>query len=210
MRPWGGASIELSGSADAVLRIVHNESMTNILAISGSLRTRSSNSAILEAARLLAPAGMRVTLYSGIGALPHFNPDVDADDGSTLPIEVRDFRDLVGEANALLMSTPEYAHGLPGSFKNALDWLVGSTTFPGKLVAIINVSPRSIHAQAQLTEILTTMSAHLLEPASATIPLPRRDMDPESIARDAELSGQLKWLLDEIAATLEEAAGDQR
>ena len=202
--------MEVCTSEGAVLHILHNESMTNILAISGSLRTRSSNTSILGAARLLAPAGTQVTLYSGLGALPHFNPDVDTEDGSALPMEVRALRGLVGKADALLISTPEYAHGLPGSLKNALDWLVGSTTFPGKLVAVINVSPRSIHAQAQLQEILTTMSAHLLDPASETIPLPRREMDPESIVQFPEISGRLKSLLDEIRVALGQRSRDQR
>lgn len=176
----------------------HNESMTHVLAISGSLRGRSSNTSILEASRLLAPHGMRVSIYSGVGALPHFNPDLDTEDGSALPVDVAAFRDLVGAADALLISTPEYAHGLPGSFKNALDWLVGSTTFPGKPVAVLNVSPRSTYAQTQLREILTTMSARLLDVASRVIALPRRDMDDESIARDPELSRQLRSVMEEI------------
>jgi len=190
--------------------MAHNESRTDVLAISGSLRARASNTAILEAARLLAPSDMRVTICSGIGTLPHFNPDLDVEDGTGLPVEVEAFRDLVGKADTLLVSTPEYAHGLPGSFKNALDWLVGSTTFPGKPVAVVNVSPRSIHAQAQLREILITMSAQLLDAASRTVTLPRRDMDASSIAADPELAAQLRSLLGEIAATAKSSAGTRR
>ena len=182
----------------------------HILAISGSLRARASNTSILEAARLLAPAGMRITIYSGIGRLPHFNPDLDAEDGSALPAEVSAFRDLVGGADALLLSTPEYAHGLPGSFKNALDWLVGSITFPGKAIAVINVSPRSVHAQAQLRETLATMSARLLDAPSRTIALPHRDMDADSISRDPELSRQLRSVLEEVALSVGTATSDPR
>ena len=174
----------------------------NILAISGSLRAHASNTAVLEAARHLAPPGMRVSVYWGIGALPHFNPDLDREDGVGLPTEVARFRDLVGEADALLISTPEYAHGLPGAFKNVLDWLVGSTSFPGKPVAVINVSPRSVYAQEQVREVLATMSARLLDEASRTIPLPRRDLDAQSIAKDQELALLVRSVLDAIALAL--------
>lgn len=91
---------------------------------------------------------------------------------------------------------------MPGSFKNALDWLVGSTTFPGKPVAVLNVSPRSVHAPAQLREILATMSARFLDGASRTIALPRRDSDANSIARDPEISASLRSLLGEIVAAV--------
>ena len=151
----------------------------------------------------LAPEGMRISLFSGLDGLPHFNPDLDREDSIGLPTEVARFRQLVAEADALLISTPEYAHGLPGAFKNALDWLVGSTSFPGKPVAVINVSPRSVHAQAQLREILTTMSARLLAGASRTIPLPRRDIDAHAIAQDHELALAVRSVLDAIALALD-------
>lgn len=100
--------------------------MIRLLALSGSLRARSSNGALLEAAALLAPAGMRIEPFAGIGALPHFNPDLEA---GALPDAVRALRERVGAADGLLISCPEYARGIPGSFKNALDWLVGGPEF---------------------------------------------------------------------------------
>jgi Predicted flavoprotein len=100
-----------------------------ILAISGSLRAKSSSTSLVEAARLLAPPGVTVTVYDGLGSLPHFNPDLDAE-GSVPPAEVGQLRTQIGEADALIISTPEYAHGVPGSLKNALDWLVSSFEFP--------------------------------------------------------------------------------
>lgn len=172
-----------------------------ILAISGSLRAGASNTVLLDAAGRLAPAGMTVHRYAGIGSLPHFNPDDDQDDGQ-LPLSVRDLRVLVGESDALLISTPEYAHGLPGAFKNALDWLVASTEFPGKPVAVISPSARSTHAQAQLREVLTTMSARLIERASVVVPLPSRDMDAEAIIADRELARVLRSVLTEIATAV--------
>src|SRR2546425_6156409 len=97
-----------------------------ILAVSGSLRAVSKNTAILEAARLLAPPRVEITLYTGLDTLPHFNPDLDTPDGRSGPEAVADWRAGVAQADGLLISSPEYAHGLPGTLKNALDWLVSS------------------------------------------------------------------------------------
>ena len=90
-----------------------------ILAISGSLRTQSSNALLLQAAVRLAPEGMSVTLYQSLSELPHFNPDLD---GGRLPATVRELRALLAAVDGVLISSPEYAHGIPGSLKNALDW----------------------------------------------------------------------------------------
>ena len=155
-----------------------------IMAISGSLRSNSSNTAVLGAASRLAPSGAQVILYGGLGELPHFNPDLDA---SPPPI-VRELREEVGRADALLISTPEYAHGLPGSLKNLLDWLVGSLEFPGKPVALINTSPRAHHAHDQLIEVLTTMSACLVHEASLTLPLLGRELGADGIASEPEMA----------------------
>jgi chromate reductase, NAD(P)H dehydrogenase (quinone) len=156
-----------------------------ILAISGSLRAISFNSAALWAAIALAPAGVEISFYSGLADLPHFNPDRDAE---PLPDVVKALRDIVGRSDGLLMAVPEYAHGIPGTFKNALDWLVSGVEFPGKPVALINTSQRATHAQAQLREILATMSARLIDGACLTLPLMGRNLDAAGILADAELA----------------------
>ena len=130
-----------------------------IIAISGSLRATSLNTAVLHAARRLAPAGVRIELFDGIGKLPFFNSDLE---GERLPQDVANFRNVIGAADGLLISSPEYARGVAGVMKNALDWLVGSQEFPGKPVALINTSPRASHALASLTLTLETMSARLV------------------------------------------------
>src|SRR5690242_9174445 len=101
-----------------------------LLAISGSLRAGSSNTAILQAARLVAPSDVELVLYEGLAELPAFNPDLDTVEGDRVPERVRELRALVGSADGLLICSPEYAHGIPGSLKNLLDWLVGSVEFP--------------------------------------------------------------------------------
>lgn len=167
-----------------------------ILAISGSLRAASSNTAVIEAARLLAPSDTEVVIYHGLGELPHFNPDVEM---GVLPPAVAELRAVVGDADALLVCSPEYAHGVPGSMKNALDWLVGGPEFVGKPVALVNASPRSVHAQAQLAETVATMSGVLVEGACVALPLSGRSLDAPGIAADPELSATLAGALAALA-----------
>ena len=159
-----------------------------LLAISGSLRVASSNTAVLQAAAKLAPAGVAIELYRQLGDLPHFNPDFD---NERVPGIVANFRALIGAADGVLISSPEYARGVPGTLKNALDWLVGSLEFPNKFVALINVSPRATSAQASLTTTLETMSARIVAEACVTLPLLGTSLGAEEIVANAELAGPL-------------------
>ena len=171
----------------------------NILTLSGSLRTVSSNSATLDAAALLAPGDMMLTRYTGLADLPHFNPDLD---GDAPPLEVIELRRLVGAADGLLISSPEYAHGLAGSFKNALDWLVRSVDFPGKPVALINVAPRASHAEAHLREVLVTMAARLVEEAMLTLPIQGSKLDAAGIAANPAFAGPLREMLEKLRGAI--------
>jgi chromate reductase len=174
-----------------------------ILAISGSLRAHSSNTETLRAAAIVAPESVTVTLYDGLGGLPHFNPDLDGE-GAVPPDSVREFRSAVGEADALLICSPEYAHGVPGSLKNALDWLVSSSEMLFKPVGLINVSPRSTHASASLAETLRTMSTVLVEGASIELPLGGKGLDAAGIAADAQLARPLRSAIDALVAAAAE------
>src|SRR5438445_7359837 len=130
-----------------------------IVAICGSLRARSSNLALLKAAAKIAP---EVTIYDGLASLPHFNPD-DDEDGATPPPAVAELRTSLAAADGILISTPEYAHGLPGSLKNALDWLVSDGALVDKPVAILSASPTGGQfAQASLVETLRTINWQVL------------------------------------------------
>ena len=141
-----------------------------VLAISGSLRKGSTNTAALEALARLAPDGVKVLVYRDLARLPPFNPDDDVEDAPK-PEPVETLRRLVGASDAIVIAAPEYAHGVPGVLKNALDWLVASDTFAGKSVALINASPRAFHAQAALREILATMAARFVPEAFTSLPL---------------------------------------
>ncbi len=168
-----------------------------VAAISGSLRAGSSNTAVLRAAVRLAPDGVEIALFEGIAALPFFNPDLDRD---TVPAPVEAMRRLVGSVDGLLISSPEYARGVAGVLKNALDWLVGSHEFPDKPVALINTSPRATHALAALTLILETMSARIAQDACVTLPLLGVPSDEDSILADPALAAPLRMAMERFAA----------
>jgi chromate reductase len=138
-----------------------------VLALCGSLRAASMNAALLRATARLAPEGVTVDLFDRLGDLPLFNPDLE----TSLPAAVRRLHDAVATSDALLVASPEYAHGVTAVIKNALDWLVGFPPFVDTPVAIFNASPRSVHAEASLREILTTMSARIVAEACVALPL---------------------------------------
>lgn len=173
--------------------------MISILAISGSLRRASSNTALLRAAAMLAPAGMTITLYSGLAELPHFNPDLEGAE----PPAVTDLRRQLRASDGVLIASPEYAHGVAGAMKNALDWLVGGEEFVDKPVILLNASQRATHAQAALTEIVTTMAARVVVEASVIVPLLGQQLDAAGIAAHPEISSVLRAALTAYARAIE-------
>lgn len=179
-----------------------------ILALSGSLRAASTNTLLLQAAAALAPEGMVVRLFQGIGDLPHFNPDRDTDE--LRPAVVRRLRAAIAAADALLLSSPEYAHGVPGSLKNALDWLVSGPEFPAILVGLLSPSPHGTHAAAALRETLTTMSAELLPSVSVTVSAPRRPLGLPDILADEAVTTPLRIALDTLAMEVDRARRESR
>ena len=175
-----------------------------LLAISGSLRRASINTAVLEAMAVLAPGDVQIALYRDLAELPAFNPD-DDEDGGAPPAPVRVLRDLVAASDGIIIAAPEYAHGVAGALKNALDWLVASDALPGKPVALINTAPRAFHAQAALRETLATMSARLVPEAFATLPSIGAPMDRGSILADERSALLLREALAAFRAAI--AAG---
>ena len=157
----------------------------NILAISGSLRKGSSNTTLLEVLKLLAPAGVDITLFEGLASLPHFNPD---DDGENAPTTVMEFRNQLQQCDGVLISSPEYAHGVPGSLKNALDWIVSSGELYKKPISLINASSRATHAQASLIEIINTMGAML---TFETVALDGKRMEAVDLASESVIARQV-------------------
>jgi chromate reductase, NAD(P)H dehydrogenase (quinone) len=173
-----------------------------VLALSGSLRKTSTNTAALEALARLAPDGLKVLVYRDLGKLPHYNPDDDVEHAAK-PEPVESFRALVGASDAIVIAAPEYAHGLPGVFKNALDWLVASETFAGKPVVLINASPRAFHAQTDLREVLGTMAARLVPEAFASLPLTGKTVTADDILKDPRCALPLNQSIETLTKTLE-------
>lgn len=162
----------------------------------------SSNTALLRLAAEVAPSDVTVTMYDGLATLPHFNPD---DDVGEPPEVVRRLRTLVGEHDGLLFCSPEYAHGPPGSLKNALDWLVASEELPHKPVALLNASPWATHAQAALIETLTVMSTRIVHEACATIPVTRGDVDASGAIASPDIRRAVRGALDVFAHAIRSA-----
>jgi NAD(P)H-dependent FMN reductase len=159
-----------------------------VLALSGSLRAASINSTCLRAAAHLAPAGIEVRVHAALGDLPLFNPDLEAQ----VPPAVGRLRSEVAAAEALLIASPEYAHGVSGTIKNALDWLVSFEPFVGVPVALFNTSPRARHADAALRETLQTMSATIVEEACIGLPLLGARLDEAGICASPGLARSIR------------------
>jgi chromate reductase, NAD(P)H dehydrogenase (quinone) len=171
---------------------------STILAICGSLRSTSSNMAILRAAARVAPPGMEVVLYEGLAALPHFSPDLDVE---PLPEPVRDLRARVAAAAGLFISSPEYAHGMPGALKNALDWLVSALEALGKPVLLLSASPGgAAHAHAQFAEVLRTMNLPLVDGGAHQFT--RARLDAAGDVADPALLAALSRGLADLAAQI--------
>lgn len=148
-----------------------------LLAISGSLRATSSNAALVRAAQRLVPVGVTLEIAETVGSLPHFSPDLDVD---PLPAAVAALRAAVGRSAGIVIATPEYAHGMPGALKNALDWLVSAIEPIDKPVLLISASPGgAAHAHAQFSEVLRTMSMKLVDGGAHVFSRAKLDADGE-------------------------------
>jgi chromate reductase len=165
-----------------------------ILSFSGSQRARSWCSALLRAFKARVPAGVDFNIYEEHKQLPLFNPDLDPDP----PASVLRLRQAVSRAQAILIVSPEYAHGVSGTIKNTLDWLVSYPDFADKPVAVINPSYRSFHADAALKETLRTMSAVLIPKACLRIAVIGSAVAQEAIDDSPELAGLIDQALREM------------
>ncbi|MFV1983112.1 MAG: NADPH-dependent FMN reductase [Thiohalomonadales bacterium] len=155
-----------------------------ILALSGSLRKKSYNSALINAVAKLAPNRIKIVIFDEMDTLPLFNPDRESENINV----IRKLKNELKKSNGLLISSPEYAHGISGVLKNALDWLVSGDEFPYIPVALVNTSPRATHAQIALREVISTMSGNIIESASMVVPLLGTDFDANAIINDDKIS----------------------
>jgi len=144
----------------------------------------------------LAPEDLSLHLFCGLDDLPHFNPDLDMG----LPhAAVAEFRLQLAKSAGVIFSTPEYAHGIPGTLKNALDWVVASGELYEKPVALFNASPRAAYAQASLVETLTVMSARIVPEACIIAPLLGKNLDEDGVIAQADISRAVRSALRALA-----------
>ncbi|MBK7535995.1 MAG: NAD(P)H-dependent oxidoreductase [Myxococcales bacterium] len=175
----------------------------HLLALSGSLRSRSKNSTMLRAMALLAPAGVTLQLAPSVGELPHFNPELDDLDRGQAPAPVLALRRLLREADGVMICSPEYAHGVAGAMKNALDWLVGSGELVDKPVVVMNLSPTSFHAQAALVETLRVMSAVVME-TRVEVPISGQEVTEAQALENPATAALLRASLAAVMAAVEQ------
>lgn len=177
-----------------------------LLLLNGSLRRDSVNGALLRTVLAVVPAGITAELYGGMGQLPHFNPD---EDHAPLPPAVEALREAVARADAVLICTPEYAGALPGSFKNLLDWTVGSVVLDRKPVAWVNcsVNPAGAgDAHASLRLVLGYVGAQVIEEACTHLPVPRTRIEGDGLIHDGGLLDALRRTLAALRAGLPDAS----
>lgn len=178
-------------------------SFMDLLALSGSLRSESSNTALLRAMQALAPEGLRITLYEGLAGLPPFDPGLEPEEA---PEPVQAFRAQLRAAQGVIICTPEYAHGMPGMLKNALEWTVASGEFVAKPVAALSSSPAASggeKALAWLTQTLGVMSARIVPEISQPIPFGRSRVKANGEIVDPGLEETLRKILDGLARAVE-------
>jgi chromate reductase, NAD(P)H dehydrogenase (quinone) len=177
-----------------------------ILGSSGSLRAASSNTAVLHGMITLDLPNLEFELFSQLSELPHYNPDLDVEPE---PSPVQNFRSELRRVQAVVISTPEYAHSLPGPLKNALDWIVRSGELYEKPVAIVNPSPRSAYAQAALVEVLRAMGAKVIDEAAVTL-YPSGPLALAGILAAPSLLQPLRAFLDALLQVTGSQDGNQR
>jgi chromate reductase len=178
----------------------------HFLALCGSLRAASTNAALLRAAVRVAPPGVALHVHPSLGDLPLFNPDLEPDP----PPPVTRLRAAVAAADALVIASPEYAHGVTGTIKNALDWLVSFEPFVHKPVAVLNASPRAHHADDALRETLRTMSAQVVEDACVAIGLPGGLLDEHGLAAAPQVAAAILRALEALRAGVAPPPGAPR
>jgi chromate reductase len=178
-----------------------------ILAVSGSLRAGSYNTALARAAADLAPAGVAVELYEGLGLLPHYDQDLD-EGGVDVPGPVADLRERIEAADALLIVTPEYNGSIPGVLKNAIDWASArhrGSSLRNKTVAVAGVTTGqygAIWAQEDLRKVLGISGARVMP---GDLPVSRADQVFDESGRLADPFVKER-LREHVAALVTEAA----
>ena len=165
-----------------------------ILTICGSTRKSSTNLNLINAIRILCADFAEVDTFEGLSEIPHFNPDLDNDNP---PKNVLDFREQLKQADGILICTPEYAMGVPGTLKNAIDWTVSSMEFSHKPVALITASTAGHKAHHSLMETLRVIEADIPSTSQLVISHVRTKLQGDNIV-DVDTLNQVKNVVDSL------------
>ena len=168
--------------------------MKNVFAISGSLRAGSSNHTILQYLGGLVPDDASYTIYDGLAEIPAFDPGLD---NESPPASVADLRQKIAKADAIIICTPEYAFGVPGALKNALDWTVSSGSFSSKPLALITASTGGQNAHEAMIKILGALDTKLTPGTTLLIPFVRTRVSGGTIT-DEETSQNLRLVFHQL------------
>jgi len=177
--------------------------MTNrkkILAISGSIRQSSVNLNLIKAIAELSAEIFDIKIFEGLSDIPHFNPDSDND---TPPAKVTDFRRQVKEADGIIICTPEYAMGVPGVLKNAIDWTVSSAEFSHKPVALITASSSGQKAHLSLLETLRIIECDIPDDSQLLISFVKTKVSSDGKILHAQTLEEVKKLIDSLYKTVD-------
>ena len=174
-------------------------SKKKVLAISGSTRLNSSNHKLISAIAALAADQMEVTIFKGIDVLPHFNPD-RVDDNVTK--EVENFRRQLRNADGVIICTPEYAHGVPGSLKNAIDWTVSTSEFSHKPTMLITASTDGRFGHSALLETLGVIEAENIDQLQMVIQFIRTKISEDNRITDELTLHQVRELIENFIRTM--------
>ena len=174
----------------------------NVLALCGSTRARSSNRRYLEAVERLAGPAWTVLSYEGLLLLPPFNPDVDPDHP---PAPVQDLLQVLAAVDGIVICTPEYAMGVPGTLKNLIDWTVAASAFSQKPTALITASLGGHKGHAALMETLKVIEARMTEGTQMVISHAQTKINTESEITDPETLERVRTLVRAFDALMREA-----
>lgn len=174
-----------------------------VLAISGSTRKVSSNLHLIHAIAGLSSGIFDIQIYEGLTALPHFNPDIDHE--GTVPAAVLAFRELLNAADGVLICTPEYAIGVPGTLKNAVDWTVSAMNFSQKPVALITASLSGAKGHESLLGTLRIIEARLTEQTQMFLSGIKAKVNDQAVITDEATKQRIQQLITAFTALI---AGD--
>ena len=163
-----------------------------IVAISGSKRQNSTNHSLIKAIKELAAASLDITIFDGIVNFPQFNPDAD---GENVTKEIADFREQINNSDGVVICTPEYAHGVPGTLKNAIDWTISSSSFPHKPTMLITASTGGYYGHKALLETLRAIEAKHVDKLQLVIPFAKTKVSMDNKITDEKTLAEVNRLV---------------